>query len=78
MTRIPYAESNGRLTVEVKLSHAADVSLVDQNNFRKYQAGQSYKRYGGYYTKSPVRISIQDSGRWYLIVNGSNYQYRFY
>lgn len=77
MTRIPYADCEGPLTVEVKISHAADVFLVDQNNFRKYQTGQGFKYYGGNYTKSPVKISVQDSGRWYLIVKGSNYQYRF-
>jgi len=75
--KIPYAQSKGTLTAEVKLSHAADVFLVNESNFRKYQSGQSFEYYGDHYKKTPVRITVSGIGRWYLIVNGSNYQYRF-
>lgn len=80
MAQVPYADSNGHLTVKVDLKHAADVFLVDSTNFRKYQSGQGFKYFGGHYTRTPVTISVQGSGRWYLIVNnnGEQYQYSFY
>lgn len=79
MTQIPYAQSNGTLTVEVHLQHAADVFLVDQNNFNKYQSGREFRYFGGHYTRTPVRITVEGIGRWYLIVNGGGrYQYRFF
>lgn len=79
MTKIPYCDSNGYLSVEVHLSHSADVFLVDSINFQKYKTGQGFKYFGGHYTKTPVNISVEGTGRWYLIVNGCRqYKYRFY
>lgn len=79
MVQVPYAESNGRLSVEVELQHAADVFLVDQTNFRKYQAGQRFEYFGGHYSRTPVNISVSGVGRYYLIVRGGGrYRYRFF
>jgi hypothetical protein len=79
MSQIPYADTNGRLSVEVELRNAADVFLVDSINFQRYQSGQDFKYYGGHYTRTPVTISVNGTGRWYLIVQGGGqYQYRFY
>ncbi|MGC4018914.1 MAG: DUF1883 domain-containing protein [Muricomes sp.] len=79
MAQIPYADSNGHLSVEVSLKNAADVFLVDSSNYQKYKSGRKFHYYGGHYTSTPVRISVSGSGRWYLIVRGSGqYQYRFY
>ena len=78
MAQIPYAESTGVLTVEVELSHAADVFLVNEHNFRKHQSGQRFEYFGGHYTKTPVTIRVEGTGRWHLIVKGSKYRYRFY
>jgi hypothetical protein len=78
MSGIPYVDANGPLSVEVNLRHAADVFLLDQTNFHRYQNGQSFTYYGGHYTRIPVTIHVHGAGRWYLIVDGSDYQYRFY
>lgn len=79
MAQIPYADTDGNLSVEVHLKHAADVFLVDSLNYQKYTSGQSFKYFGGHYTKTPVRINVSGAGRWYLIVvGGGQYQYRFY
>lgn len=77
MAQIPYADSHGRLSVEVQLKHAADVFLVDSANYQRYKSRQRFKYFGGHYTQSPVSITVAGSGRWYLIVIGSDYQYRF-
>jgi len=79
MTQVPYADTNGSLSVEVHLKHAADVFLLDSINFQNYKAGRRYKFYGGHYTRTPVNISVNGAGRWYLIVQGGGrYEYRFY
>ncbi len=79
MSQIPYADSNGHLSVEVHLKHAADVFLVDSYNFQKFKSGSGFKYYGGHYTRTPVHISVSGTGRWYLIVRGGGeYRYRFY
>ncbi len=79
MAQIPFADSNGQLSVEVQLQHAADVFLVDSINFQKYKSGKSFEYHGGHYTHTPVTISVSGTGRWYLIVRGGGqYKYRFY
>lgn len=79
MAQIPYADTTGRLSVEVELNHAADVFLVDSNNYRKYNSGQRFEYFGGNYTRTPVNITVNGAGRWYLIVRGGGqYKYRFY
>lgn len=78
MSRVPYADSTGYLSVNVELRYAADVFLVDDINFRRYQSGQNFNYFGGHYNQTPVTISVEGSGRWYLIVIGSDYRYRFY
>jgi hypothetical protein len=47
MARVPYADSNGSLSVEVELEHAANVFLVDDTNFRRFQSGQKFEYFGG-------------------------------
>lgn len=79
MTQIPYADSNGTLSVEVQLQHAADVYLVDSTNFQHYKSGRNFKYFGGHYKRTPVNITVNGVGRWYLIVRGGGqYRYRFY
>ena len=81
MSQIPYSDAdiNGNLSVEVELKNSADVFLVDRINYQKYNSGQEFKYFGGNYTRTPVTISVQGTGRWYLIVKGGEqYKYRFY
>lgn len=79
MAQIPYADSNGRLSVEVEISHTSDVFLVDSINYNRYKSGSNFEYFGGNYNRSPVHISVSGSGRWYLIVRGCRqYKYRFY
>lgn len=79
MNKIPYADTDGFLSVEVHLQYAADVFLVDSINFQHYNNGRKFSYYGGNYTQTPVNISVEGTGRWYLIVRGGGkYKYRFY
>lgn len=76
--KIPYADTHGLLTVKVDLKNQANVYLVDDYNYRKRNSGQRFTYYGGYYKTTPVTISVNKPGRWYLIVEGSDYNYHFY
>ncbi len=79
MLQIPYADSKGRLSVEVHLEHPADVYLLDSLNYRKFQSNQEFRYHGGHYTHTPVHISVIGYGRWYLVVQGEgHYKYFFY
>ena len=77
MVKIPYKIANGNLSVRVQLKNAANVFLIDELNYRKYNSGKSFKYYGGHCKTNPVIISVNGHGRYYLIVEGSDYQYGF-
>ena len=61
---------NGGKTVVVTLKgNAANVLLMDSDNFRRYQSGQDYRYHGGHYTRSPARISIPHAGNWHVVID---------
>jgi hypothetical protein len=56
--------------VEVTLAgNAANVMLLDADNFHNYQQGRPYNYYGDYVRTSPYRIQAPHAGRWHLVVN---------
>jgi hypothetical protein len=56
--------------VEVTLAgNAANVLLLDPDNFQKYRQGRPYHYSGGYARTSPYRIETPQSGRWHLVVD---------
>ena len=60
--------------VEVTLSgNAANVRLMDNSNFQSYRAGRRHTYYGGYATKSPVRLSVPRSGNWNIAIDLGGY-----
>ncbi len=60
--------------VEVILSgNAANIRLMDNSNFSNYKSGRRHTYYGGYATKSPVRISVPRSGHWYVAIDLGGY-----
>lgn len=57
-------------TVEVNLAgNAANVLLLDEEEFRNYQQGCPYRYVGGYARTSPYRIPAPHAGRWHLVVD---------
>ncbi|ARW50483.1 DUF1883 domain-containing protein [Levilactobacillus brevis] len=80
MNEIPYCDNRyGQLSVTVELQYTADVFLVDQANYNRYQQGANFTYFGGNYSTSPVTITVDGPGRWYLIVDygGSSAQYSY-
>ena len=56
--------------VEVTLSgNAANVRLLDSSNYQAYKNGRRHTYRGGLAKRSPVRLPIPHSGRWYVTVD---------
>jgi hypothetical protein len=56
--------------VEITLTgSAANVRLLDNSNFDRYQRGQQHTYRGGLATKSPIRLSVPSSGRWHVVID---------
>ena len=59
--------------VEVTLSAAANVRLMDASNYSNYKNGRKHRYYGGYVTRSPYKITVPSSGHWYLTIDLGGY-----
>lgn len=68
-THYDLGQKSGGEIIEVTLSNAANVRLMDSSNFQNYKNGRKHRYYGGYVTKAPVRLTIPSSGSWHLTVD---------
>lgn len=59
--------------VEVTLSVAANVRLMDSSNYNSYKNGRRHSYYGGYVTQSPFRITVPSTGYWHLTIDLGGY-----
>lgn len=57
----------------VTLEGQANVLLLDDTNYSAYRGGRSYQYYGGWATRSPVRLSPPHHGRWHVVVDIGGY-----
>jgi len=48
---------------------AANVLLLDASNFSSFKAGRRHRYHGGLARRSPIRLAIPNSGRWYVVVH---------
>jgi hypothetical protein len=55
--------------VQITLSLAAHVRLLDPANFDKYRTGQAYQFFGAYMTRSPAQVRVPSAGHWHLAVD---------
>jgi len=55
---------------EVTLSSAANVILLDTTNIHKYKNSMKFEYHGGHANVSPYRITIPESGTWYVVIDG--------
>ncbi len=60
---------SGGEIAEVTITNAANVRLLDSDNFLKYRSGQRHKYMGGHYKQSPVQFQIPRAGHWYVAVD---------
>ena len=64
---------DGGEVAEVTISCAANVRLLNSDNFQKYRSGQRHKYTGGHSKNSPVRFQIPRAGHWYVVVDLGGY-----
>lgn len=55
--------------VEVQLSAAANVVLLDSSNYSSFRNGRQHRYYGGLAKRTPVRLGIPRNGHWYLVIH---------
>ena len=59
--------------VEVRLDKQANVRLLDDTNFSRYQRSEQHTYYGGLATKSPVHLKPPHAGHWHVVVDLGGY-----
>lgn len=65
--------SGGEIVVVTLSGNAANVRLMDSTNFQSFRTGRQHRYYGGHATKSPVKLQIPQSGRWYVVIDMGGY-----
>lgn len=63
----------GGEVVEVQLANAANVRLMDSSNYSSYKRGSSHRYIGGYVQQSPYRMTVPNSGHWYVAIDLGGY-----
>jgi hypothetical protein len=64
---------DGNELVEISLSKAANVKLMDTSNFQNYRSGRRHEYFGGYVTQSPYRLPVPRSGHWHVAIDLGGY-----
>ena len=59
----------GEIVEVILKGSAANVKLMNSSNFQSYKSGRRHTYYGGHVTRSPYKISVPSSGRWYVTVD---------
>ncbi len=69
MNFLDYRVSTGpNSVIEVTVSNAANVLVMDESNFQSFKSGRQHRYHGGYYTQSPVIIKVP-SGQWHVVIH---------
>ena len=64
---------DGDEVVEVSLSNAANVKLMDSSNFNNFRNGNRHEYFGGHVKQSPFRLPVPRSGHWHLAIDLGGY-----
>ena len=59
--------------VEVTIDKQANVRLLDDANFSRYQRGEQHSYYGGAAKVSPIRLRPPHAGSWHLVIDLGGY-----
>lgn len=52
-------------TIEVSLSAAAKVFLVDNANYSSFKSGRDFRYFGGLAKQTPVPLTVPSNGHWW-------------
>jgi hypothetical protein len=56
-------------TVEVTLTDAANIRIMDENNFKLFKKGEPHDFVGGYVKFTPYRIKLPRQAHWYVVAD---------
>jgi hypothetical protein len=62
-------EQRAGTIIEVTLNAVANVRLMTAPNYQRFTEVLDFKYVGGVARKSPIRLSIPESGHWHLVVD---------
>ncbi|CAN7527604.1 DUF1883 domain-containing protein [Pararhizobium sp. LjRoot238] len=68
-THYDLKQQRGGVTIEITLSAVANVRLMTENNFALYKQAMKHQFVGGVARKSPIRLTIPQSGHWHVVVD---------
>ena len=63
----------GGEVVEVQLTSAANVRLMDSSNYSSCKRGGRHRYIGGYVKQSPYKMTVPNSGHWYVAIDLGGY-----
>jgi hypothetical protein len=65
---------SGGEVATVRMLERANVLLMDQSNFLRYQRQEQFSYYGGQALTSPVRLKVPSPGHWHVVhdLGGAN------
>lgn len=55
---------------------AANVILLDAENYNRYRFGRPFLYVGGICGRSPVQLQVPRDGQWYLVIDCGGYKHR--
>lgn len=62
-----FPAANAGDTIRVDIDAAANVQLVDDQNFGAYRRGGQYEYWGGHYQRTPVFLKVPRYGNWHIV-----------
>ncbi len=62
-------EQRAGTVIEITLSAIANVRLMNSSNFQRFTETLKHQFLGGVAKKSPIRLTIPESGHWHLVVD---------
>ncbi|MFT2211881.1 DUF1883 domain-containing protein [Rhizobium giardinii] len=68
-THYDLKQQRAGVTIEITLTAVANVRLMTDNNFALYKQAMKHQFVGGVARKSPIRLTIPQSGHWHLVVD---------
>ncbi|MEZ2130395.1 MULTISPECIES: DUF1883 domain-containing protein [unclassified Sinorhizobium] len=68
-THYDLKEQRAGTVIEVTLSAVNNVRLLTAANFQRFTEVLDFKYLGGVARKSPIRLTVPESGHWHIIVD---------
>jgi hypothetical protein len=60
-------------TVEVALGYAANVLVMNEENFAFYKENKPHRFTGGYIERSPYKAVLSEAGHWFVIIDSGSF-----